>query len=130
MGGTTTGKKFGAPACNTYVHGSLSQCLPIPWIRTMGGKKYQRRVDSEGMEDKGGDEEEREQVQEEEEEEEEEHLEDDEAPGAFLPGLLLLSLFHHRGCVARKSHAHDSSSQILQSKKLLKVHLCLCSSMF
>ena len=127
--GTTTGKKFGAPACNTYVHGSLLQCLPIPWIRTMGGKKYQRRVDSEGLEDKGGDEEEREQVQE-EEEEEEEHLEDDEAPGAFLPGLLLLSLFHHRGCVARKSHAHDSSSQILQSKKLLKVHLCLCSSMF
>ena len=127
MGGGTTGKKIGAPACNTYVYGSLSQCLPIPWIRTMGGKNTNE--DSEGLEDKGGDEEEREQVQE-EEEEEEEHLEDDEAPGAFLPGLLLLSLFHHRGCVARKSHAHDSSSQILQSKKLLKVHLCLCSSMF
>ena len=105
--------------------------LTNPLDKNKGWKKYQRRVDSERLEDKGGDEEEREQVQEEEEEEEEEeHLEDDEAPGAFLPGLLLLSLFHHRGCVARKSHAHDSSSQILQSKKLLKVHLCLCSSMF
>ena len=97
--------------------------LTNPLDKNNWWKKYQRRVDSEGLEDKGGDEEEREQVQEEEEEEEEEHLEDDEAPGAFLPGLLLLSLFHHRGCVARKSHAHDSSSQILQSKKLLKVHL-------
>ena len=99
--------------------------LTNPLDKNNGWKKYQGRVDSEGLEDKGGDEEEREQVQ-----EEEGHLEDDEAPGAFLPGLLLLSLFHHRGCVARKSHAHDSSSQILQSKKLLKVHLCLCSSMF
>ena len=52
-----------------------------------------------------------------EREEEEEELEDDEAPGAFLPCLLLvLSLFHHhRGCVVRKSHAHDCSlrTQIL-----------------
>ena len=88
--------------------------LTNPLDKNNGWKKYQRRVDSEGLEDKGGDEEEREQVQEEEKEEEEEHLEDDEAPGAFLPGLLL-SLFHHRGCVARKSHAHDSSSQELKT---------------
>ena len=59
--------------------------LTNPLDKNNWWKKYQRRVDSEGLEDKGGDEEEREQVQEEEEEEEEEHLEDDEAPGAFLP---------------------------------------------